>query len=104
MHHSPWASNCCASAARALNNVRVSHAAPIDNLLDCRLSNPMAANMSVVTSDNQICYVASHSIARNYIQARDVLCQDPECRNIGSQGITGKGIKGCYVGCKGRKG
>lgn len=33
------------------------HAAPIDNLHDCRLSNPMAANMSVVTSDNQICYV-----------------------------------------------
>lgn len=33
------------------------HAAPIDNLHDCRLSNPMAANMSVITSDNQICYV-----------------------------------------------
>jgi hypothetical protein len=33
------------------------HAAPIDNLLDCHLSNPMAANMSVITRDNQICYV-----------------------------------------------
>lgn len=33
------------------------HAAPIDNLHDCRLSNPMAANMSVVTRDGQICYV-----------------------------------------------
>ncbi|NBO93500.1 MAG: toll/interleukin-1 receptor domain-containing protein [Planctomycetia bacterium] len=33
------------------------HAAPINNLLDCRLSNPMAVNMSVITRDNQICYV-----------------------------------------------
>jgi len=30
------------------------HAAPIDNLHECRLSNPMATNMSVVTADNQI--------------------------------------------------
>lgn len=33
------------------------YAAPIDNLLDCRLSNPFATNMSIFTSDNQICYV-----------------------------------------------
>lgn len=30
------------------------YAAPIDNLHDCRLSNPMATNMSVITRDNQI--------------------------------------------------
>jgi hypothetical protein len=33
------------------------YGAPIDNLHDCRLSNPMAANLSVITSDNQICLV-----------------------------------------------
>lgn len=32
------------------------YAAPIDNLNDCRLSNPIATNMSVVTSDNYIFY------------------------------------------------
>lgn len=30
------------------------YAAPIDNLRDCKLSNPIATNMSVVTSDNFI--------------------------------------------------
>jgi hypothetical protein len=32
------------------------YAAPIDNLYACQLSNPIATNMSVVTSDNQIFY------------------------------------------------
>lgn len=31
-----------------------SYAAPIDNLHDCRLSNPIATNMSVITADNFI--------------------------------------------------
>ncbi len=32
------------------------YAAPIDNLHECRLSNPIATNMSVVTKDNQTFY------------------------------------------------
>jgi hypothetical protein len=38
------------------HTIRQKYAAPIDNLADCRLSNPIATNLSIITSDGFIFY------------------------------------------------